>query len=165
MDASCEARHGAAMRAIDAAGLSRAAADPPQIQLLRRLGFAPRRPHFAAFSTNFLAHGPPFALVWGLGMWLLAWRGAVPAAPAAVAAVLAGIAFGLAVALLYRGTAERRGLPRWEGLPAAPTPAEKPAVTPAVTPARDLAQTPAEAPGAAGLGTAPQDARRERNVG
>jgi hypothetical protein len=119
MPSHYEPRYQAALRAADAAGLSRVIAEPPHLRLLRRMGLQPRPPHFAAFSTNFMAHGLPFALIWGVIMWLLVWGGTVPPATAAVAALLAGIAFGLVVAFLYRGTAERKGLPRWEDLPAA----------------------------------------------
>jgi hypothetical protein len=119
MATSYEARYRAALRAIDAAGLSRTTAEPPHIRLLRGLGLKPRPPHFASFSANFMGHALPFTLIWGVIMWLLVWGGRVPPAAAAVAALLAGIAFGFAVAFLYRGTAERSRLPRWDDLPAA----------------------------------------------
>lgn len=111
-----QARYRAALREATAAGLRPRTVEPPHFRLLRSLGLPVRPPHYVSFAVNMMGHGFVFALVWGVLMWLLAWRGSVPAPYAAVAALGAGILFGLVIAFLYRATAQRLGLSRWEDL-------------------------------------------------
>ncbi len=109
-------RYDAALAEATRAGLGRRIVEPLHFRLLRRLGLRVRPPHYASFPANMMGHGFVFALVWGVLMWLLIWQGRVPAPYAAVAALFAGIVFGLVVAFLYRGTAQRHDLSRWEDL-------------------------------------------------
>lgn len=111
-----QARYEAALREATAAGLRHRTAEPPHFRLLRKLGLRVRPPHYTSFAANMMGHGFPFALVWGVLMWVLVWRGAVPPPSAALAALGAGIFFGLVIAFLYRATAQQHGLSRWVDL-------------------------------------------------
>jgi hypothetical protein len=112
-----EERYAAAIRSLEGARMSRLASRPPWLGPMRRLGLRPLPPHFASFWANVMGHGLVFTFALGVLMWLVAWRDAVPPQAAAVTAVLLGLFFGLVVAFLYRATAERSGLVRWEDLP------------------------------------------------
>lgn len=111
-----ERRYRAALARIEAKGISRWAAEPPWLRLARGLGMRPRPPHYAPFWANVMGHGVVFMFLWGIVMWMLFWGERVPPAAAAVTALLAGILFGLVMAFLYRATAERCGLGRWDEL-------------------------------------------------
>jgi hypothetical protein len=117
MPSDYETQYAAAIRAADAAGFRRSASETPLVRALRALGLKPRPPHYASFGVNVMMHGVVFTFFWGLLMWAFVWGGRVPPAYAAVAALAAGILFGVVVAFLYRATAERSDLPRWEDLP------------------------------------------------
>ncbi len=119
MPSDYETRYQAAIRAADAAGFRRSASETPLVRGLRALGLKPRPPHYASFGTNVMLHGIIFTFVWGVLMWVFVWGDRVPPEYAAVAALLAGILFGVVIAFLYRATAERGDLPRWEDLPGA----------------------------------------------
>jgi hypothetical protein len=117
MPTDYEMRYAAALRAADEAGFRRGASETFLVRGLRGLGLRPRPPHYAGFAANVMMHGLPFTLVWGVLMWALVWGDRVPPAHAAVAALMAGLFFGVVVAYLYRATADRASLPRWEDLP------------------------------------------------
>ena len=72
-------------------------------------------PHFASFWSLALLMGGFFAIVWGLFMWLVLWRGEdVAIAIAVVASLIAGTLFGVIMAAYYRWRARQLALPRWE---------------------------------------------------
>jgi hypothetical protein len=118
MPSEYETRYRHAIRAAEAAGLRRGVVETPLVRGLQALGLRPRPPHYTGFAVNVMTHGVVFTFVWGLVMWVFLWGDLVPPAAAAVAALMAGLFFGLVVAFLYRATADRSGLPRWEDLPA-----------------------------------------------
>jgi hypothetical protein len=117
MSTDYETRYAAALRAADEAGFRRGASETFLVRGLRALGLKPRPPHYARFAANVMMHGLIFTFVWGVPMWAFVWGDRVPPAYAAVAALTAGIFFGVVVAYLYRATADRAGLPRWDDLP------------------------------------------------
>jgi hypothetical protein len=81
-----------------------------------RLGLDLTPPPFAGFATNALVMGTGFGIIWGLLMWPLASWTAPPWFAVAVT-VIAGAAFGIAMATYYRWRMKPLGLPRWEDYP------------------------------------------------
>jgi hypothetical protein len=100
-------------------GLSPYTSAPPLYRLLWRLGFDIPPPPFASFASNALMMGITFAVVWGLLMWFVLWRGEFSTIAAIVTSVVAGVCFGLAMAAYYRWRVSKLGLPRWEDYPRA----------------------------------------------
>ncbi|AWH46733.1 DUF6404 family protein [Stenotrophomonas sp. ZAC14A_NAIMI4_1] len=112
----------AALRHLDLAGVHRRHSAPPLHRLLWRMGFNAPPPILASVASNALLMGTWFTVGWGVLMWLLVWRNThMPAGGAVFSALLAGVLFGLLMAVVMRVMRLRRGLPLWRDLPAAPT--------------------------------------------
>lgn len=83
---------------------------PPLHRLLWRFGVLAPPPHFNPFVSNVLFAGTWFGVVWGAFMWSssgMSWLSAV------AAAVIAGLVFGVAMALYYQQGARKHKLPSW----------------------------------------------------
>lgn len=90
---------------------------PPLHKALKRLGLSVRPPHYERFGFNWLITGIPFALLWGIFMWMISWNAQdVPVSIALFAAFMAGFLFGLALAYYYRWSAQKHQLSRWQDL-------------------------------------------------
>lgn len=90
---------------------------PPLVRVLWALGVEMRLPHFAGFWKTAAWMGGFFGLGWGAVMWLLFWESkGIPLAGAAAMAVVAGAAFGLAMAAYYAHSRKKLALPSWESL-------------------------------------------------
>ena len=112
----------AALRHLDLAGVHRRHSAPPLHRLLWRMGFNAPPPILASVASYALLMGTWFAVGWGVLMWLLVWRNThMPAGGAVFSALLAGVLFGLLMAVVMRVMRLRRGLPLWRDLPVAPT--------------------------------------------
>jgi len=112
----------AALRHLDLAGVHRRHSAPPLHRLLWRMGFNVPPPILASVASNALLMGSWFTVGWGVLMWLLVWRNThMPAGGAVFSALLAGVLFGLLMAVVMRVMRLRRGLPLWRDLPVAPT--------------------------------------------
>ncbi|WP_313140574.1 DUF6404 family protein [Stenotrophomonas sp.] len=112
----------AALRHLDLAGVHRRHSAPPLHRLLWRMGFNAPPPILASVASNALLMGTWFTVGWGVLMWLLVWRNThMPAGGAVFSALLAGVLFGLLMAVVMRVMRLRRGLPLWRDLPVAPT--------------------------------------------
>ena len=110
-----EAKIGRALAWTDARGIGRSTSAPPLHRLLWKLGVPLPPPLMAGFALNALFMGGFFGVAWGLGMWLLFWRGqGLPSGLALVAAIAAGVLFGLAMAWVLRRQARRHGVPAWD---------------------------------------------------
>lgn len=91
---------------------------PPLFRILWRIGVYVRPPHFASFGSNFLLTGAWFGVVWGAIMWLLVWPGTGKSPLVdAITALVAGLLFGLCMALYYRQGARKYKLPGWAQIP------------------------------------------------
>ena len=103
-----------ALSALAATGMQPTTYAPPVHRLLWRMGFHVPPPHFAGFTSNLIFSGTWFGIVWGTIMWFATWsdRGMSPAG-AIVAAIVAGILFGLCMAIYYRHGARKHNLPAW----------------------------------------------------
>jgi len=117
MDDSYDNRLARAMAQLEASRINRLNYAPPLFRLARVLGLRPRPPHYMSFTRAALLLGPAFGLLWGLLMWVVQWRAAeIPTVVVAVASLLAGVLFGLAMAGYYRWAGSQAGLSTWEGL-------------------------------------------------
>lgn len=90
---------------------------PPIYRLLWRLGVEVKPPHFASFWSLVAPLGMAFGVFWGVIMWFFIWRQSTPVSVAVGTAVLAGLLFGIIMALYYRGRARKLGLPKWADYP------------------------------------------------
>ena len=100
-----------------AAGIGPWTAKPPFTRMLLALNLPVRPPHYAEFWSNVLSMGVYFAAVWGLLMWALLWRqSATPLAVGVSASILAGVLFGLWMAVYYRRAKRKHNLSDWSQL-------------------------------------------------
>lgn len=105
-------------------GMMRSSYAPPFHRLCWRWGLPVRPPQFAPFYLNVLNNAVWFAPLWGAIMWFLVWSGqGHPLWLMAGASVLAGLLFGVLMAIFYNESARKNRLPSWEEIPHQP---EKP---------------------------------------
>ena len=110
-----------ALQLLAETGMMKSSYAPPFHRLLWRRGVPVRPPHFAGFWLNTLNTGLWFGPLWGLVMWLLLWSGQDhPPWLLVGASALAGLLFGLLMALFYQESARRNRLPRWDEIPHQP---------------------------------------------
>lgn len=110
-----EVRLRQALALLDTKGLGKGTYAPPLFRLLWKLGIKVPPPHMAGFAFNSLLMGGFFGVFWSLLMWLMLWgRQGMPLAMVAIAALLAGALFGLAIAWYMRYSARKRAIPRWQ---------------------------------------------------
>lgn len=93
---------------------------PPMHRLLWRMGLRVPPPLLASFSTNLFVMGGVFGLLWGV-LWralmgLVLDLGSLTLGISIGGAVMAGLLFGVVMALLMRYQRRRYGLPAWKTL-------------------------------------------------
>jgi hypothetical protein len=105
-----------AMRAhMDALGIPASTSTPPLWNLFWRMGLEVPPPLFMGFGRMALLMGGFFGVFWGFCMWLLTWsRQGMPAWMVFSASALAGVLFGLAMAVYFRRLARKHKLPGWD---------------------------------------------------
>jgi len=90
---------------------------PPLYRLFWRLGWGVAPPILTGFVGNVLTTGAWFAVGWGVAMWLMLWRNTgLTVVGMVTIAVIAGLAFGVLMALMLRYQRQRLGLPLWKDL-------------------------------------------------
>lgn len=90
---------------------------PPIQVLLGKLGLKTRPPHYAPFIVAFNISAISFAGVWGGFMWLLVWQKTGMSPDRAIStAVIAGVAFGLFMALNFARGRRKHNLTPWHKL-------------------------------------------------
>lgn len=92
---------------------------PPLWRILWRYGVAVPPPPFLGFLSLFVLTGGLFGVLFGLGVWLLEnlrYDG-IPGEKALWVALIAGVAFGLAMAAYYRHLARAHRLGPWSAFP------------------------------------------------
>ena len=101
---------------LAALGLPRSTIAPPIYRAAWNLGVEIPPPLLASFALTFVAQAALFALLWGPGMVLLVRLAGLPIPPlfVGVGAIVAGLAFGLVMALFLRRKARQLSLPPWE---------------------------------------------------
>lgn len=117
MSQEYERRLARAMVELEGSGIGRATYAPVLFRALRALGLRPRPPHYMSVLRGALLMGPSFGLIWGAVMWLVSWRAQdLPLGVAVLASLMAGVFFGIAMALYYRWSGSQAGLSRWQDL-------------------------------------------------
>jgi len=112
-----EKRREVALALLQKTGIWRSNYKPPILRLLWRIGFDAPPPHFASFFANFILSGVSFGTIWGFVMWFALWSPqGMPFSRAAFAAFLAGLYFGLVMAVYYRYSARKHSLPKWSDI-------------------------------------------------
>lgn len=113
-----DVRH--ALQAMADANVPAGMRAPPMHRLLWRMGLRVPPPLLASFSANVLLMGGLFGLLWSVLwqalMWLLFELGPFPLAITVGSAVMAGLLFGLLMALLMQYQRRRYRLPAWKTL-------------------------------------------------
>lgn len=112
-----ESRRAHALQLLAATGIWRSNYEPPMLRALWKLGMQVPPPHFVPFWTMVLFASAWFGVAWGAIMWFTNWsRQGLPLAYALIMAALAGLLFGLAMALYYARGRRKHGLPAWDAL-------------------------------------------------
>lgn len=90
---------------------------PPLVRLLWRLGIKIPPLPFMSFWRLFVVMAVPFSIGYGLLMYLMVWRtqGMSPYS-ACVLSLLAGVFFGIFMALFHLWRKKANGLPEWKDL-------------------------------------------------
>jgi uncharacterized membrane protein len=99
-----------------ALGVGTYTAAPPFFRLLWGMGLRIPPPLFMGYVPLTLITGGIFAVLWGIGMWLISWRtqSDMPIWLAVVVSLLAGLLFGLGMASYYRSRSRKLPLPSWQ---------------------------------------------------
>ena len=116
-----ETRFDAALSELEVAGIWRSNAQPPYVWVMRSVGLHPRLPHYLPFWRAALGQGVFFGAFWGLIMYATTWGPQnLPMGVMLVSSVIAGMFFGLFLALYYKHCRRRYNLSEWEDLHRAP---------------------------------------------
>ena len=110
-------RHRLAMEELAPSSIKAWNYDPPLHRALRRLGIKLRPPHYQTQSVNAAIFGVPFAVLFGVIMWLLPWpANDGPIGVFILLVVLAGAMFGWLMARSCRRDAAAAELTDWDDL-------------------------------------------------
>lgn len=112
-----ERRYAAALAELSAAGITRRQSHPPLLRLLALFGIKSPPLQYQSFMRLFLSFGVFFGLFWGLFMYFILWRPMnYPLWLCYTGAALAGLLFGLIMALAQILSGKRKKLSRWNDL-------------------------------------------------
>ena len=90
---------------------------PPMYRLAWKLRWELPPPLFGGFIENIMISGGFFGVVWGFAMWFLMWPGDMSIHVALVISALAGLAFGITMAIIWRRKNRKFSLGKWEDYP------------------------------------------------
>ncbi|WP_446728920.1 DUF6404 family protein [Pseudoduganella sp. OTU4001] len=95
-------------------GISPSTSAPPAWKILWCLGIEMPPPLFMGFWPLALFMGTFFGAFWGIFMWLLQWSSeGTPPLAILGASILAGVLFGLCMAMYCRSLARKHNLTAW----------------------------------------------------
>jgi hypothetical protein len=104
----------AAQKELNEANIWKSNYNPPIVVLLRKLGFNIRPFHYCSFKSNFITASLWFGIIWGIIMWFTSWKNDhMPIQIAIFTSLLAGVVFGLFMALYYKRSAKKNNLSNW----------------------------------------------------
>lgn len=107
----------AAQKELNEANIWKSNHNPPIVVLLRKLGFNIRPFHYCSFKSNFITASLWFGIIWGIIMWFTSWKNDhMPIQIAIFTSLLAGVVFGLFMALYYKRSAKKNNLSNWHTL-------------------------------------------------
>jgi hypothetical protein len=90
---------------------------PPLLKLLWKIGIKAKPPHYNSFVINALPLGLYFAVGFGVLMWFIQWKAMPLGEVIAIAlSIVAGIIFGVGIAIYYRISTKKNNLTSWESL-------------------------------------------------
>jgi len=95
-------------------GINKYTFAPPIYRLLWKIGIEIPPPLFSTFTSIFLFMGIFFGTLWELLTWLIYGRNNLPLSITMCASILAGILFGLSMAIYCRYQAKKHSLPLWK---------------------------------------------------
>ena len=107
----------AAQKELNEANIWKSNHTPQIVVLLRKLGFNIRPFHYCSFKSNFITASLWFGIIWGIIMWFTSWKNDhMPIQIAIFTSLLAGVVFGLFMALYYKRSAKKNNLSNWHTL-------------------------------------------------
>ena len=90
---------------------------PPLYRLLWKLGVNIPPPPFAFFWTNLFSFAAMYTLFWGTMMWFICWKPrGTSVTSAIITSLLAGLIFGVSMALFHHWRKKANNLPEWDRL-------------------------------------------------
>jgi len=91
--------------------------EPPYLRALWRIGLELPPPHFVPFSRIVISAMTWFSTTWGAFMWLFIWsEQGVTVISAVSISCVAGLFFGVAMAMYYAYGRRKYRLPEWTSL-------------------------------------------------
>lgn len=110
-------RFEAAVHELEAAGIKPSKANAFGTHALRKLGFRVRPSAYSKFWAAAAYHGAFFGVTWGVLMYLFTWtEQGHSVAHAVFVSCIAGLLFGVAMAVLTKWSQKRYALKKWEEL-------------------------------------------------
>jgi uncharacterized membrane protein len=110
-----EEKYGRAIQELEAAKIWKSNYNPPLMRLFHKLGLKVRLPHYNSFLSNLVIMGTFFGFFFGLLMYFDTWRTQeIPVGRITIAIAIAGICFGVSMAVYYKYSAYRNKLTSWE---------------------------------------------------
>ncbi|WP_347369055.1 DUF6404 family protein [Vibrio vulnificus] len=107
----------AALEELNNKGVWKSNANPPNSKLFKLLGSKQPPPYYRSFTANVLQSFISFTPVYGVLMWLFSWSSEGKSAIEAVIwASIAGVLFGVAMALYFYIQHRRLNLTSWKDL-------------------------------------------------
>ena len=112
-----ERKFAAAMAELEATDMWKSNHTPPVLRSLRSMGVQARPPHYAPFWSVVAIYALWFGVCWGALMWIFSWSEEDFTVLAAVgASAVAGVIFGVCMAIYYARGRKKHGLTAWDAL-------------------------------------------------
>lgn len=116
-DAGFESRKKHAIEIMAEKGMWSSSYAPPLHRLLWKLGVNLPPPPFASFWVNVFTFGSMYAIPWGMIMWFITWKNhGATLTYALITSLMAGLLFGVLMALFHYRCKKANKLPEWNQL-------------------------------------------------
>lgn len=112
-----QARRAQSLDILKRTGMWRSNYEPPILRVLWKIGIEIPPPHFLPFWQVLVLGAGWFAGAWGSIMWLGEWsKHGVSIMSAVGTASVAGVFFGIAMAIYYAHGRRKHRLPKWNAI-------------------------------------------------